>query len=61
MTIGKKIKYLREHRGMTQAELAEATGIHPVSIRKYETDKMTPNANNLNDCPKHLMYKLRIG
>ena len=42
MTIGKKIKYLREHRGMTQAELAEATGIHPVSIRKYETDKMTP-------------------
>lgn len=54
MTIGKKIKYLREHRGMTQAELAEATGIHPVSIRKYETDKMTPQREQLERLSKAL-------
>ncbi len=28
--------------GITQAKLAELSGIHPVSIRKYETNKMTP-------------------
>lgn len=54
MTIGKKIKYLREHRGMTQAELAKATGIHPVSIRKYETDKMTPQREQLERLSKAL-------
>ena len=42
MTIGEKIKYFREKQGMTQAKLAELTGIHPVSIRKYEIDKMEP-------------------
>lgn len=42
MTIGKKIKYIRNLYHMSSAELAEKTGIHPVSIRKYETDKMIP-------------------
>ena len=35
-------KYFRKQRGITQGELAELTGIHPVSIRKYETNKMQP-------------------
>ena len=42
MTIGEKIRYLRERMGITQSKLAEVTGIHPVSIRKYETNKMEP-------------------
>ena len=42
MTIGEKIKYFRRQRGITQDKLAELTGIHPVSIRKYETNKMQP-------------------
>ncbi|MFT9077900.1 helix-turn-helix domain-containing protein, partial [Ethanoligenens sp.] len=42
MTIGEKIRYFREQRGITQGRLAEVTGIHPVSIRKYETNKMQP-------------------
>ena len=42
MTIGKKIKYIRNIYHMSSAELAEKTGIHPVSIRKYESDKMLP-------------------
>lgn len=42
LTIGDRIKYFRKRRGLTQAQLAEVTGIHPVSIRKYETNKMQP-------------------
>ena len=42
MTTGEKIRYLRERVGITQSKLAEITGIHPVSIRKYETNKMEP-------------------
>jgi len=42
MTIGEKIRFLRELMGITQAQLAEKSAIHPVSIRKYETNKMQP-------------------
>ena len=42
LTIGEKIKYFRKRRGITQAQLANLSGIHPVSIRKYETNKMQP-------------------
>lgn len=42
MTIGQRIRYCRKARNMTQDQLAAACGIHPVSIRKYETDKMQP-------------------
>lgn len=42
MTLGEKIRYYREQLGITQGRLAELTGIHPVSIRKYETNKMQP-------------------
>ena len=42
LTIGEKIKYFRTQRGLTQAQLAEYSGLHPVSVRKYETNKMQP-------------------
>lgn len=42
MTIGERIKYFREKQNITQNKLAELSGIHPVSIRKYETNKMIP-------------------
>lgn len=44
LTVGEKIKYFRKRLGFTQDQLAEMTGIHPVSIRKYETNKMQPQA-----------------
>ena len=47
MTIGEKIRYLRTRMGITQGELADLSGIHPVSIRKYETNKMTPQAQQI--------------
>ncbi|MCI5769543.1 MAG: helix-turn-helix transcriptional regulator, partial [Dorea longicatena] len=42
-----KIKYCRKQIGITQDKLAELTGIHPVSIRKYETNKMQPQPPQL--------------
>ena len=48
MTIGEKIKYFRSRIGITQSKLAELSGIHPVSIRKYETNKMIPQAAQID-------------
>lgn len=47
MTIGEKIKYFRTKKGITQGTLAELADIHPVSIRKYETNKMQPQPAQL--------------
>ncbi len=47
MTIGEKIKYLRTRLGITQGKLAEFCEIHPVSIRKYETNKMIPGQTQI--------------
>lgn len=43
MTIGEKIKYLRKRRDLTQDQLGRMTGIHPVTIRKYEINKIQPS------------------
>ena len=48
MTIGEKIRYFRTRIGITQAKLAELSGIHPVSIRKYETNKMIPQSQQID-------------
>ena len=42
MDIAERIKKLREIYNITSNDLAKITGIHPVSIRKYETNKMVP-------------------
>ncbi|MEE1047748.1 MAG: helix-turn-helix transcriptional regulator, partial [Clostridia bacterium] len=48
MTIGEKIKYFRKRIGITQAKLAERSGIHPVSIRKYEINRMVPQTPQID-------------
>lgn len=35
--IGARIKQLRERKGWTQEQLAEASGLHRVTIARYET------------------------
>ena len=54
MTIGEKIKYFRKRIGITQAKLAELSGIHPVSIRKYEINKMVPQTQQIEKIAKAL-------
>lgn len=45
MTLGEKIRYLRKRLGITQEVLAHRAGMHPVSIRKYEINKMFPQVH----------------
>ena len=40
------IKAIRKLRGMTQEELAKASGIHSVTICKYEIGKVVPSLDN---------------
>ena len=42
MTFGKKLKELRQQKGMTQTQLAEACGIPYGTVRDYEQDKRNP-------------------
>ena len=37
-----KLRQIRKARGMTQDQLAKATGINRVTIAKYETMKIDP-------------------
>ena len=41
MTIGKRIKQIREDKGLTQTALAKAVGIAPQTVFKYEKDILT--------------------
>ncbi|MBQ5322700.1 MAG: helix-turn-helix transcriptional regulator, partial [Oscillospiraceae bacterium] len=47
MTIGERIKFFRKSRGITQSQLAKLSGVHPVSVRKYETNKMVPQPEQI--------------
>lgn len=47
MKIGTRIRIFRKSLHMTQDKLAELSGIHPVSIRKYETEAMDPQPEQI--------------
>lgn len=47
MTVGERIRYYRKQIGITQEELARRAGLHPVSVRKYETNKMVPQYDQM--------------
>ncbi len=38
---------IREKRGLLQAELAEATGLHQTAINHFEKGRRTPHIRNL--------------
>lgn len=41
-TFADNVKYLRERKGITQAELAERTGMHRVTITRIEVGRNEP-------------------
>ena len=47
MSIGSKIKSLRNSKGMSQNDLAEAIGVSRQAITKWETDSGVPEIDNL--------------
>ena len=42
-----KLKELREAKGLTQAQLADAMGVDQAVISRWESGKVSPNAENL--------------
>ncbi len=44
---GKRLKEIRESRGLSQRELAENTGLHITTIGNYEIDRREPKATQL--------------
>jgi len=45
--LGKQIRTLRASRGMSQAQLAEATGIPRTDISRFETGRMIPTPDEV--------------
>ena len=45
--LNNRLKEIRIARGMSQNELAKVSGVHRVSIARYEIGKLSPNAKNL--------------
>lgn len=42
-----KLKEIRKARGLSQTKLSELSGVHRVSIARYELGVNTPTAENL--------------
>ena len=49
MTVGEKIRTLRNDQKITQKELGEACGIAESTIRRYELGKLNPKKENEKD------------
>lgn len=41
-----KLREIRKAKGMTQEQLAKASGIHRITISKYEAGKVDPKTEN---------------
>ena len=46
-TLGGRIKYLLDSKGLTQRELAKECGLTEATIGRYVANSRTPNATNL--------------
>jgi transcriptional regulator with XRE-family HTH domain len=47
MTLGANLTKYRKDKKMSQREVAEKVGIHPISYYRYEKDKLLPTADVL--------------
>ncbi len=56
-TFGKRLKYIREYKGITQKELAEKVGVSVNSIKGYEADKNKPRSEQMEKIVKILDIK----
>lgn len=52
MTLGEKIKKLREQRGWTQAQAAEKLGVSSQVVSNYERDYRSPDKETLSKIAK---------
>ena len=47
--IGRALKDLRKNTGMTLAEVADAIGVHEVTVSRWENGKRQPSEDKIND------------
>ncbi|WP_018132709.1 helix-turn-helix domain-containing protein [Effusibacillus pohliae] len=47
MTLGERLKYVREKRNMSQLRVAQAIGISNVQLSRYEADERKPDPETL--------------
>lgn len=47
MTIGERIKTIRKEKGLSQAKLADASGLKKITISEYEAGKYKPRTENI--------------
>jgi len=52
MSIGEKIKWMRNDRNMSQTELADALGVSRQAVTKWESDAGVPDIDNLKAIAK---------
>ena len=55
MTLGDKIKRLREEKKYSQEDLADLLNVHSVTISKWENGTQEPRAKRLNELAKILV------
>ncbi|MBQ4400971.1 MAG: helix-turn-helix transcriptional regulator [Synergistaceae bacterium] len=53
-TFGSRLKSLRKKAGLTQEELAEAIGVHSVTVSQWESDTYLPKTQNIKALAKAL-------
>lgn len=51
-SLGQRIKFLREEKGMSQNDVAKSTGISRSNIGKIENDKISPNCDAVIELAK---------
>jgi transcriptional regulator with XRE-family HTH domain len=56
--VATRIKTLREHRGMTQEELAEKAGVSRTYLARLETARQDPTLSTLEKLAKALRVKV---
>ena len=64
VAVGRRISAIRSERGLSQEELAEASGVARAQISRYESGQTMPSATNgvrlakALDCPLDVLYAL---
>ncbi|TLU69571.1 helix-turn-helix transcriptional regulator [Enterobacter sp. MF024] len=62
MTIGKKLREIREAEGLTREELAEITGIPVATMKRYETGRIanigSDTLTKYTQHPRFMKYSL---
>ena len=54
MTLGEKIKYLREEKGVTQQKLADELNLNRVTVTGYEINRRIPDIYTLKKIANYL-------